>query len=217
MTTIPVEWRDDAERLRPQDTFLWGVVLRLHDDETLDLRVAISNQPTTWTAGGITFYPFPMEMDEIAADRDGALPQIRMTLSNRPRMLAPYLESPGAPAGLVGSIARIVLSSTADLSKTWAWEFEVEDVTLSNESATFTLGVPNFLDVLVPQERFVSQCRHHEFGGRACGYVVNAFAGYSSCPRTYAACVLRGLDMLGRGLPQLQPMRFGGFPGAGRA
>ena len=49
------------------------------------------------------------------------------------------------------------------------------------------------------------------------GYVVNAFAGYSSCPRTYAACVLRGLDMLGRGLPQLQPMRFGGFPGAGRA
>lgn len=214
--TAPETWRASSQRIRGTSPYLWGIVLQLHLDATLNLAVALTNQPASWTAGGVTFYPFPLSLEPIRTDRDGSLPTLQVTLSNRPRMLAPYFESPGCPAGIVGSTLRVYLTNDGDKSEVWTWDFEVAEAVLSNDSVTLTCEVPNFLQVPVPQERFVDTCRHHAFGGSACGYVINAFSGYSSCPRTYAACVLRGIDMQNRGLPKLQPTRFGGFLGVGR-
>ena len=67
-----------------------------------------------------------------------------------------------------------------------------------------------------PQDRYVaSRCRW-EFGSGQCGYVVNAVAAYTTCPKTLSACIARGQDHAARGLPVLHPARFGGFPGIPR-
>jgi hypothetical protein len=67
-----------------------------------------------------------------------------------------------------------------------------------------------------PNDRDVASRCCWAFGSAECGYVINAAAAYTTCPKTLSACIARGQDHAARGLPVLHPARFGGFPGIHR-
>ena len=80
-------------------------------------------------------------------------------------------------------------------------------------TASLLLEIPNLYRRQVPFDRYHPHRCRWRFGSNECGYVINAVAGFTTCTKDIAACVLRGDDMVSRNLPRLQPARFGAWPG----
>ena len=217
MRTLPTGWAAQTDALHATSPFVWCWRLQLVRSPALVLYVGITNHRETLTLGAEVFHPWPMSFSNVEERSDGKLPEIELQISNRPRLLAQFLEDPGNESGMFGKQVTATVLNVQHTAQTWQFRYELLSVTLSDEAAALRLAPPNFLAREVPQDRHnPAHCRWR-FGGEECGYVINAFAAYTSCEKSYAACQLRGLDMQNRRLPKLQPQRFGGFIGIPRS
>jgi hypothetical protein len=166
-----------------------------------------------------TFEPYSFTISPIESNSEGDLPQIDLSIDNAARTLMRYLHE---AQGCEGNYCKIWLVSESGLEiphpdgEELLWNFNVSAASANSDVVTFRLEKANFFSRSSPQDRFVAGRCRWQFGGRECGYVINAVAAYSSCPKDLDSCINRGLDHANRGLPVLHPRRFGGFPGIPR-
>jgi phage-related protein len=186
------------------------------------LRVCNYHQAITWPVSSPlheSWDPYPFTFSPIEQNQEGDLPQVELSVDNTARLLMRYLH---AGDGLEGNYARLWLVPEGGLGIAYPnheyrrWDLQVAGAYATDEAVSFRLERANFFERTSPQDRFVArQCRW-DFGSPECGYVINAVAAFTSCPRTKSACTARGQDHATRGLPVLHPRRFGGFPGIPR-
>lgn len=218
MRTLPSGWSDQINKLHGTSPFVWCWRIPLVYSPALVLYVGLTNHRTLLNPTGADYYyPWPLQASALDERSDGKLPELELTISNRPRILSPFFEDPGDATGMFGKRVLATVLNVDTPAQYWTFQYEIESVSLTDESASLRLSSPNYLQVRVPQERHnPSHCRWR-FGSEECGYVINSFATYTTCPKTLTACEARGIDMQNRRLPKLQPQRFGGFVGIPRS
>jgi phage-related protein len=213
--TQPLIWLVELEVARPAGSGAVttpGLIVRLCNYGSAITWPASAPSATTWN-------PLSFSFTQIEQTNEGDLPQLELTVDNTTKTLMRYLH---AGEGLEGNYCTIYLVPQAGLSIAYPnheyqrWDMTVAGAYATEEAIAFRLERANFFTRQSPQDRYVaSRCRW-EFGSGECGYVVNAVAAYTTCPKTLSACIARGQDHAARGLPVLHPARFGGFPGIPR-
>ena len=187
------------------------VIARLCDGNT-ELQWPLGDPATT------TWYPFPFTFSPVEQTNEGDLTQVQVSIDNSTRMLMRWLH---AGDGLEGNPAKLFLVPRAALAIAYpAHEFESIDLEVlsanaADEALSLRLGAPNWFSIASPSERHTPKCKH-PYGSSRCGYVLNAFAAFPTCPKTIDACAERGADMVARGLPDVLPGNFGGKLGLTR-
>jgi hypothetical protein len=206
--TVPYVWLAEIELARP-DIGVPAVLFPITSYHT----------EVTWPIGSPnvrTWYPFPFTFTPIEQNQEGDLPQVEMAVDNTTRTLMRYLHEGD---GMEGNAATLYLLTETALAIAYP-DHEAQRIDLriagasAGDAVSFRLEHPNYFARRSPQDRYIpGRCRL-EYGSTACGYVLNAFAAFPTCPKTSDACALRGDDHVARGLPRLHPKRFGGTPGA---
>lgn len=228
---LPQTFKDEIEKPRGTDPLVWFLeiqVSRAYEASPgvvvpdVILRLTSHHTELAWPAGSPgseTWYPFNFTFTPIGQDQEGDLPQIDLSVDNTTRLLMRYLHN---GRGLEGNYVKLFLVPAAALDLVYPnheaqqWDLTVAGALASDEAVTFRLERANFFTRMSPQDRYVAGRCRFEFGGEECGYVINAVAAFTTCPKTVAACRERGADHRARGLPVLHPQRFGGFPGIPR-
>lgn len=222
---LPASLKTEIERPQGGQGTLWLLELTLdRGSETTPpviARLCDGNAVLQWPLGDpdtTTWYPFPFTFSPVEQTNEGDLTQVQLTVDNSTRMLMRWLH---AGNGFEGNRAKLILVPRAALSIAYpAHEFESIDLEVmgagaNDEAVTLRLGSPNWFNLSSPSERHLPVCKH-EYGGPECGYVLNAFAAFPTCPKLIDPCAERGLDMVARGLPDILPGNFGGKIGLSR-
>lgn len=218
---------DDIERPRGDHALVWLVELQLVRPYLSGLTVVPSflfrltshHEIVNWPASSPLseqWHPFNFSFSPIEQTTEGDLPQIELSVDNTTRTLMRYLHDGDGMEGNYCTVFGVMengLGIAYPNHEFARWDFQVAGAQASGDAVSFRLERANFFDRLVPQDRFTAGHCRWEFGGRECGYVINAVAAFTDCPRTVLACVERGQDHASRGLPVLHPARFGGTPG----
>lgn len=210
MPTLPATWKAATQQLHQSSpwAWLWQIVV----DRATGARTVfrITAQPTPVVYASMTFYPVPMTQSAITENAEGDLPEVTLAVDNTSRLTRGYFDQ---GAGFMGQEVLGWLVNLSDLTQASLFRFTVAGASMNETQAEFKLERLNLSKFQLPQNRYSAKVCRWVFGGPECGYVLNAAAGYQTCPRTLAACSARGADMAARNLPKLQPRRFGGFPG----
>lgn len=196
---------------------LWDIEL---ERRTLTLppivfRITSAPQQVTWPPStGETFYPFGFGMTPIEQDNEGNLPSVDLAIDNTGRTLMRQLHD---GKGFEGNRATLYLTHQSAIDgavdESIEFEFQVSSATAAQDSITLRLEAVNLNEKRLPWGRYVQGTCRWQFGGLECAYAITPTAAFDTCPKTIAACTLRGDDEVARNLPRLHPRRFGGFPG----
>lgn len=170
------------------------------------LRVVLNTEDIRWR--GQNWQAFVFELDEIEQNSDGEIPQVELRVANPSRVFEPYVDMYDTYIkrnGFEPIQVHILVINTADLSSNVPvvdHEYELKTPECSGEWIKFTLGASNPFDLRFPGERLLKGHCRFRFRDRRCGYA----GADASCAHTLAACRQKG-----------NSVRFGGFPGIGRA
>lgn len=228
--TLPASFRPEIERPHGQNPLVWFAEIEVTRPIKIGATVyprnlfRITTHPSivAWPVSSPTndtWYPFNFTFTPIEQNQEGDLPQLDLSIDNTARTLMRYLHDGD---GLEGNYVWLYCVPANGLGVAYPnheyqkWELQVAGATANDEAITFRLERANFFNRMSPQDRFVSSRCRWEFGSAECGYLVNAAAAFTTCPKTVDACAARGADHYARGLPVLHPGRFGGFPGIPR-
>lgn len=172
----------------------------------------------------IPYYPASIKHSPIRESAAGDIPGLRVTVGNARRTASDLLET---HRGLRGQPAKIMLVRIDSLDDTAAkveWRFRVDRAGVKEDSVTLDLSRGHLNRMKDPPYRYLANgCRYPEFGGSRCGYIIPSSpgetvgTGFSTCPKSYAACVERGADEAARGVTVRHPLRFGGKRGLPRS
>lgn len=224
---LPSTIKAEIERPHGTQPLLW--LLELEVDQggpgvpPLILPLCDGKAPIVWPVGNPTtqtWYPFPFTFSPIEQTQEGDLVSIDLTIDNSTGMLMRWLHDGN---GLEGNRATLWLVPTSGLAIAYPnhefrgpLQLEVASAGANADAVTFRLAMPNWFNVSSPNERYVGEVCKHQFGSGECGYVINSFAAFSRCSKLLGACVVRGDDLVARGLPAVLPGNFGGHPGISR-
>lgn len=228
--TLASAFKTPIEQPHSADPLLWLVDLEISAAfksggsvvPAVVLRVSSHSAEIQWPLDSPdeqTWYPYNFSFTPIEQNQEGDLPQIDLTVDNSARLLMRFLH---AGDGMEGNRCTIYLVPLSAIATQWpnhvyqSWDLRIAGSWANEESVTFRLERANFFSRLAPQDRYVAARCRWAFGSPECGYIINAVAAYTSCPKTLAACIARGQDHASRRLPVLHPGRFGGFPGIPR-
>lgn len=222
-------FKETTEEPQISDPVLW--FLKVFVDMGSDVRpptilpITKGDEEITWPSGGLpadpepetVWYPFPFSFSPVEQGTDGSLTQIDCTIDNSNRLLMPILFD---AAGLEGNTVELyavpkkalaIASPSHEFQKI---ELRVANASANMEAVTFRLSFPDWFKIGSPVDRYEpSNCRNDFGDPQTCGYVINQFAGFTTCPKNYAACVARGVDMIARGLGAILPRNYRGYPG----
>lgn len=211
---LPAGFVEEIRKQQQETPFvwLWQVTADTTTSATTTFYLARNHEAVTW--GGVTWNPWNMSIGDWELSGGNDIPTMTLSLDNTTRVLSRYLE---IGQGFIDTTARCYIVNTQNLggspSESYTMAWLIAGATQTAAAVKFRLELVNWNKVMLPQDRYNAQRCRHEFGGTRCGYVINGVAAYTTCDKTLAQCVLRGLDMQSRGLPKLQPERFGGFVG----
>lgn len=223
---LPASFQSEIERPQQSNPMLWLLELTVDPGDVglppVILRICDGQEQLQWPLNDpdtTTWYPFPFSFSPIEQTQEGDLVSVDLTVDNSARTLARWLHAAG---GLEGNRANLYLVPSNSLAiehpdhEFQLFELEVAAASMTDEAVTFRLSMPNFFQLSSPTERYIpSRCRW-QFGSQQCGYVINGFAAFTSCPKLFVPCVERGEDLKARGLPPVLPGNFGGHPGITR-
>jgi len=223
---IPQSFKDTIERLHGSPGMLWllEVTLDVGSDTVppVIVRLCDDSEQIAWPVGdpdGRVWDPFTFQFTPVEQTEEGDLTAIDLTVDNTTRMLMRWLHDGN---GLEGNPVRLYLVARNGLGiahpnhEFRQFDLEIAGAAASYDVVTFRLSLPNWFEITSPTDRYIpSRCRW-EFGGPECGYPVNEFAAFTSCPKTIGACIARGADLFVRGLPLVLPGNYGGHPGVSR-
>lgn len=213
MRTIPSTWREQIDTPHAASPWVFCFRIPLVQTEVVNLWAAITTHREVLAIPPFDYKPVQLTMSPIEESKDNGLGTIDLGISNRPRVLAKYLDRAVTGQTVIGKRVTGALVLVSDTTQQHEITWDVVEGHLTDESAVLRLSVPNLADIVVPSDKYRAVDCRHPWGGDRCGYLRNATAAFATCPKTYGACVERGNDMVYRGLPRLQPERFGGFLG----
>ena len=222
---LPTSLKTEIEKPQGGQGTVWLLELTIdRGSETTPpviARLCDGNQELQWPLGDPdtpTWYPFPFTFSPVEQTNEGDLTQVQVTIDNSTRMLMRWLH---AADGFEGNRAKLFLVPRAGLSIAYpnhefeSIELEVITATAEDQALAIRLGAPNWFSISSPSERHTPKCKH-PYGSSKCGYVLNSFAAFPTCPKTIDACAERGEDLRARGLPVVLPGNFGGKLGLTR-
>lgn len=203
--TYPLVWLAEVEIPSTPDPTRFRIT---SNNEPVEFGIALDGTPRVYR-------PFPLQVSAISRTKDGDLPSVEIAVSNAHGMLSPFLEQ---YRGLTGQPAVVQLVSLGELANTAAtlrFTGEVVSAAIDASSVTIEIGAYNADGMQFPKLRHSAEHCRFTFGGPGCGYQLNhPLASYTTCPRTYQACVERGDDEEDvMGVIRQHPDRFGGFRG----
>lgn len=208
----------DARALEAGAGLVWLAEVEVPSSPLTRFRVTSDNEPVYYGESsegvGNVYYPYPIRVGQILRQKKGDLPQIALSVSNARRVLPTYLEQYDGLVGQPAIIRMVSLGELENYSAALRFDGEIIGTEVTVEQVNFTIGSFNPKGTMFPKERFTGEhCPYAKFGGPECGYPVdNPSAAFSSCPRTYAACVERGDDEdTLTGVIRQHPDRFGGW------
>lgn len=213
------KFEEDARALEASSPLVWLVEVELPTTPLTRIRLTTNNQPVnfgkTLAGADVTYSPFPMKVGTIERTKEGDLPTIKVTLSNAEGIVVPHIEAYNGLVGQKAVIQLVSLGELGDVSASLRFDGEIMTTEMDAEAATLSVGAYNAEGMVFPKNRHVADHCRHVFGSAGCGYNLNDPLGtFTTCPRTYGACVLRGDDeedvML---ILRSHPDRFGGFRG----
>ncbi len=221
---LPQKFKDEGERPQGTNPWLWLLEIEISKGNVgippVILRTTSGESQLQWPLsdpGTTTWYPFPFTFSPIEQDQEGNLPQLSVSVDNSGRFLSRFLHESD---GMEGNRVVLFLVPTNALTIAYPnheyqrWDLQIAEAVMSDDAISLRLERPNFLVRSSPVDRYVpSRCRW-DYGGLFCGYVLNAFAAFQTCPKTIEACIDRGDDMVARGYgPNVLPANYGGHPG----
>ena len=172
------------------------------------------------SAGAALIYsPFDVAVGDFRDTKSGDLPQVQVGITNVTLELSSLVDQ---YLGLTGETVRILTVNAAALTDPQArilFSGKIVSCEADQNTILFTLGQPSLARASFPARRSLTKCAVARFGDSDCGYTIPVApteavgGGFSFCRRTLADCKNRGLDEVARGLTQLHPKRFDGFPG----
>jgi hypothetical protein len=224
--TLPNSIASQIKRPHGTNDAIWLLELELQAGTELLppvlARLCDGAETITWPVGDPspkTWHPFPFSFGPIEETQEGDMTQLELQIDNSTRFLMRWLHDGN---GLEGRRATLYLTFRNGLPIVYPnHEFQrfklvVLGAAAAGDAVSLRLGLPNWFQLQLPMDRYVpSKCRW-DFAGPQCGYVLNSFAGFTSCPKTIAACIERGQDHYARGLPLVLPGNYGGHPGISR-
>jgi lambda family phage minor tail protein L len=162
--------------------------------------IYLCNNTEDVTFQGQVYSAIPFDIDVLAQDNQGKIPNVQLRISNVTRAMQAYLE---AYEGGIGASVLLSIVNTAYLTENYAnLQLTLEVVGSSSDSqwVTFSLGPPNPLTKRFPPDIYMAlNCRWvRNFKGVECKYA----GGAATCKGTYADCQTKG-----------NLANFGGFPG----
>jgi phage-related protein len=169
--------------------------------------------------GGATYYPYPINVGIQTRDSSGTLPEVEVTVSNVDAQIAGRLEA----GDIIDRRCRIRAVYSTDLGNPFmAANYEVLGATLNLSVATFRLGVFGLLDTVFPAVRFFRGRCPYVYGGPECAYDtslpnLSGAPGFdrTTCDHTFEGangCRAHGANEVACGVPELHPLRYGGYP-----
>ena len=165
------------------------------------------------TFDGNDYSPFPITHAAHSEGSDGDLPTLNLNVSNVSREIAGTLE---AYNGLIGQRVKIMLVLMTESYHTSPqfsgqailnWDFKVTGTTLSEETASMTLGDISLYEVNIPASRISKRYCRFKYRDDGCGYIGEV----KNCDKSLDGA--NGCKAHGGDSPN-HPARFGGFPGA---
>lgn len=194
--------------------WLWEITLAVEESPGNTIVARLVANPEPITVGGKTFHPFPVSQSPYELTADGDLPTLSLSVDNRTRWLTPWLRDGNAFLGRRVKLWIVDAGSLpATLSLAEPFTFQIAELSVTAEAATFRLQIESVYQIQVPEDRFSPRRCRWDFGGPECGYLVNSVAAFTTCGKLVADCIARGLDEAARGIPVRHPRRFGGFRG----
>lgn len=189
-------------------------------------------QPVVWQ--GVTYQPYPVSADGFEVDGTGRMPRPKLSVSNkdggisslirsiggdlvrsrltRKRTLLKYLDAVNFPGGV--NVNADPLAALPD--ELWFVRQKTEE---NFAVVEFELGSPlDLVGVQLPRRQILSDICPFRYRGADCGYsggpvatvldVPTGSLALDECSHKQSGCSLRFVGV---------PLRFGGFPGAGRS
>ena len=178
----------------------------------------------------ITYYPFPLSIEGFDQTKEGNLEEVTLKIANVTREIGATLDTYGGLTGQEVIIRLVNLATLLDSNAQIVHTTTVRSAAVGADVCSFTLSPYNLLSERVPKFRFLQDHCPVLFGGPHCGYAIPATTGetvgtgFSTCPKTRAACTLRGDDEVssnpnssgGGTIARQHPERFAGWPGIPR-
>lgn len=187
--------------------FAWMWELEVDATPTIKPVFHLTDYSEVVTFNSELWYPYPITHDVIVESGEGDLGSIDVTIQDTIRALAPYFWQ-GSGFMRRPATGYAVLVEDADVG--YQIDGRITGATVGARGAVFRVAMDELFRIDVPFDKYNARRCGWEYAGEECGYVLNAAAGFPTCPKTIAACIARGNDMAARNLPRLQPMRFGG-------
>lgn len=160
----------------------------------------LTPNPTAITFNSIVYDPFPCSIETMSSDTKGTLSDLNVAVSNVTREISGFLEV----NDMRGMTVKTIIVNTANLADPTSKieeEFEITEITVTEEAVVFRLGHVRILNQIFPNGRFFRNNCRWIYKSAECGYS----GGIATCSK-----VLEGSNGCRAHANQA---RFGGFPG----
>lgn len=187
-----------AESNKLADTGAWLALVSVDIADGTILR--LTPNPAGITFDGVTYQPWPMQIDQVQQDSRGGLPDVTVTLSNVTREISAYLEVNDVRGRRV-TLQYVHSANLADATAIAVDErYEITAVRVRAEVATFVLGHERMESHIFPGGRFLRDHCRWIYKSAECGYA----GSLATCDK-----ILEGANgcRAHTNIP-----RFGGFP-----
>lgn len=218
LPNIPIEILEEKNQLATLERFIWLYEVQVPTTPS-PTSYRLTRGPEAVSYRGFSYSPFPITHEIIERDRQGNLPETRLTVSNVSREIIRTLE---LYEGLVGQEVKITLAhsltSGADGTPVAEEVFRITASAADAKAATFTLGTRSLFDQKIPKTRMMRTHCRHQYRSPECGYSLDESDPnfLSTCDKSLSGpngCRAHGASYTAAGQTPIHPERFGGYPG----
>jgi phage-related protein len=219
--TVPPGFIEAKNMLADSAPFIWLCQVRVPTDPPTLLRMTANTEAVEWgndsSGAPIVWEAYPLALGDIQTDTEGGTPETSLTVANMSREVMALLIVHDYFLGQPVIMRLVHQDHLNDPSAVWEIPFEVTGCAADEESVTFALSAQNLYGFTMPNERALRDSCRDTYKDIRCGFTLDpGNVNLGDCPKTLAACTLRGDFEVAAGQARQHPARFGGFPGIPR-
>lgn len=214
MIALSPAMREESRKIRGTSPFLWLYEIVFDVTPTARTLTRLLANPEPMIFSGTSYYPFPVGQSELTEDDERTLPVFDLVLSHASREFSRFLEVGRGLKGaaVTGTLTHAALAAAGDLVR--AQTAFVQAVHVDEQNITLQCGLDMLVDREFPPEQLSrTRCSARYFDLQTCGVrpTPAMIALHPTCPKTFTACVERGLAERAEGWPNMHPRRIRSF------
>jgi phage-related protein len=167
MRTLTAQLLVEKDKISTTSAWLYLIQLVVNPSLT---KYYVPN-PVAVTFNSITYSPFPARVDVVKADTKGGVPEVRVQVANVDRTVSTYLEANDLRGNRVTLLAINTANLGDPLATAFLEDYEITDIDVTQEWATFALGHERLLTHRFPGGRFLRDNCRWIYKSVECGYV----------------------------------------------